>query len=130
MRTSWKRRPHRDGSVGVTPLALAPGQNPSEVAASIARYYGGEPRAVYDSVINGFQFVGPDDACGEWLYLRATSVRPDYEMHLAESSASVHLAAINQPAAYLAGRRGAGIRIGVLQRRGSELLSDLRTHRK
>jgi hypothetical protein len=96
-------------------VALAAGQNPRDVAATIAREYGGESGAVYDEVINGFNFLGPDDA-GKRMASdpRIRSVQPDYEMHLAESSASTHLAAINQPPAIQAGNNGHGVRIGIL----------------
>ena len=96
-------------------VALAPGQNPDKVAADIARDYGGDAKLVYDNVIGGFQFVGPDDAGTRLAHdPRVRSVQPDYEAHLAESSAAVHLAAINATSSISAGNNGHGVRIGIL----------------
>jgi hypothetical protein len=96
-------------------VALAPGQDPKAVATTIARDYGGEVGAVYDHVIGGFRFQGPDDAGPKMATdPRVRSVQPDYQIGLAETSAQVHLAADDQPAAHTAGYDGAGVRIGIL----------------
>jgi len=106
-------------------VALAPGQDPHDVAMSIARDYGGEAGAVYDEVIGGFQFLGPDDA-GKRMASdpRIRSVQPDYEAHLAESGSLplAHLVAIDQPAAISAGNNGHGVRIGILDT-GADLVT-------
>jgi hypothetical protein len=96
-------------------VALQPGVDVRSAAAEIARDYGGRAALVYDHVIGGFQFIGPDGA-GERLATdpRVRSVQPDFEMQTAEANASVHLNAIDQPAAVSSQADGHNIRVGIL----------------
>jgi hypothetical protein len=107
-------------------VGLAPGQDPHQVAMSIARDYGGEAGAIYDEVIDGFQFLGPDSA-GKKMASdpRIRSVQPDYVAYTAESSAVTHLHADDAPCVtagtnqcgtpwYTLGASGSGETIGIL----------------
>jgi hypothetical protein len=111
-------RPSRPERVrGSFIVALASGENPDQAAGDIARDYGGEAKLVYDNVIGGFQFVGPDDAGTRLAHdPRVRSVQPDYVATTAESSASTHLAADGATccASVSATNNGHGVRIGII----------------
>jgi len=63
-------------------VELAPGLDPGEVGAQLAEEYGGEVAFVYDEVIGGFTFRGPDDVRDELARdPRVQGVRSDHVVY-------------------------------------------------
>ena len=80
---------------------LASGLDPHEVAPQIAADYGGDVEFVYDEVVGGFAFSGPDDVRERMADdPRIRGVDADYEAHLAGHTLPVERTAIRAPGAW------------------------------
>lgn len=89
---------------------VAEGADVEQVSREIAATYGGTVEHVFDHVIGGFGFKGPDDA-GEKMVLdpRVRSVYTDYLVRVAD--VRPELEAIRAPQAWVSGFGGGGARI-------------------
>lgn len=65
-------------------VELAHGLDPSEVAPQVARDYGGEVAFLYDHVLGGFAFRGPDDA--------RERLASDPRVHRVDEDVTIHVA--------------------------------------
>ncbi len=93
---------------------LAPGLDPRLVASKMAAEYGGHAPSIYDEVIGGFAFQGPDDAAERMSQdPRVQNVSADYEVHEADE-VRTELVAIDAPGAWSAGYDGQETTIAVL----------------
>ncbi len=93
---------------------LAPDVDPQESAQQIAADYGGQAEFIYDEVIGGFAFLGPDDARERLANdPRVSAVEPDYEAHLAGHSVPLERTAIRAPEAWSVSQ-GAGAVVAVI----------------
>lgn len=93
---------------------LASGLDPDDVAEQIARDYGGEVEFIYDEVVGGFAFRGPDDALERMRNdPRIRDVDTDHIAHLATHTLPLERTAIRAPEAW-AVSQGSGAVVAII----------------
>jgi hypothetical protein len=97
-------------------VRLAPGQDVRKTAQEIAAEYGGNVAHVYDKVLGGFAFSGPDDAQARLQNdPRVRDVEPDHTFHTTDT-VRPELTAIDAPTAWSLdpANQGANVWVAVL----------------
>lgn len=96
-------------------VTLKSGHDPSTEARRLARAYGGEVRHIYKHVLNGFNFLGSDQAAASLARNpKVRSVVADQAVQAIEETLPTGVQRIDGHDALGAGKTGSGIRIAIL----------------
>lgn len=96
-------------------VTLVDGANPSDEARGLARQHGGHTGHVYEHALNGFQFLGSEQAARNLeRNPRVVDVIADGVVHAVEQTAPTGVKRIEAPAAHTAGQSGSGVTVAVI----------------
>jgi subtilisin family serine protease len=96
-------------------VTLVDGADPSDEARGLARQHGGRTGHVYEHALNGFQFLGSEQAARNLeRNPRVVDVIADGVVHTVEQTAPTGVKRIEAPAAHTAGQTGSGVTVAVI----------------